>query len=83
MWRENALALIHETEATTRADEHYRRAILSKVGSVQQVPRSHYQCWFRQGSDNTVRRTKNLNLRGTAKRDLQSGSLILFLQVSL
>lgn len=30
-WRENALALIHETEATTRADEHYRRAILSKV----------------------------------------------------
>ncbi|OWK60198.1 Protein SFI1 [Lonchura striata] len=30
-WRENALALLHESEATTRADEHYRRTILSKV----------------------------------------------------
>ncbi|XP_026715915.1 protein SFI1 homolog isoform X2 [Athene cunicularia] len=30
-WRENALALIHEDEAAIRADEHYRRAILSKV----------------------------------------------------
>ncbi|KAF4789976.1 SFI1 centrin binding protein [Turdus rufiventris] len=30
-WRENVLALIHESKATTRADEHYRRAILSKV----------------------------------------------------
>lgn len=33
-WRENALALIHEAKATTRADEHYRRITLSKVGSV-------------------------------------------------
>ncbi|XP_074777069.1 protein SFI1 homolog isoform X4 [Athene noctua] len=30
-WRENALALIHEDEAAIWADEHYRRAILSKV----------------------------------------------------
>uniref|UniRef100_U3JY94 SFI1 centrin binding protein n=1 Tax=Ficedula albicollis TaxID=59894 RepID=U3JY94_FICAL len=30
-WRENVLALIRESKATTRADEHYRRAILSKV----------------------------------------------------
>lgn len=34
-WRENTLALIHEAKATTQADEHYRRAILSKVGSVR------------------------------------------------
>ncbi|KAK2522983.1 Sfi1 [Columba guinea] len=44
MWRENALALRCEAEATTCAEEHYRRAILSKVGSVQQIPRSKYQC---------------------------------------
>ncbi|XP_069727520.1 protein SFI1 homolog isoform X2 [Phaenicophaeus curvirostris] len=31
VWRENALALIREAEATSRADEHYRRAVLSKV----------------------------------------------------
>lgn len=66
-WRENVLALIHESKATTRADEHYRRAILSKVGCVQQVPRSQYRCWFRQGSGNTIRRTKNINIRATAK----------------
>ncbi|KAM6052387.1 protein SFI1 homolog isoform 2-T4 [Chlamydotis macqueenii] len=30
-WRENALALAREAKAATRADEHYRRAILSKV----------------------------------------------------
>lgn len=77
-WRENVLALIHESKATTWADEHYRRAILSKVGCVQQVPRSQYRCWFRQGSGNTIRRTKNINIRATTKRDLQSGSLILF-----
>lgn len=82
-WRENVLALIHESKATTWADEHYRRAILSKVGCVQQVPRSQYRCWFRQGSGNTIRRTKNINIRATTKRDLQSGSLILFLQMSL
>ncbi|XP_025930921.1 protein SFI1 homolog isoform X2 [Apteryx rowi] len=31
IWRENALALVHEAKAATRADQHYRRAILSKV----------------------------------------------------
>ncbi|XP_053938140.1 protein SFI1 homolog isoform X2 [Cuculus canorus] len=31
VWRENAFALIREAEATSRADEHYRRAVLSKV----------------------------------------------------
>ncbi|XP_063272068.1 protein SFI1 homolog isoform X2 [Prinia subflava] len=30
-WRQNALALIHESRAATQADEHYRRAVLSKV----------------------------------------------------
>ncbi|XP_039936467.1 protein SFI1 homolog isoform X3 [Hirundo rustica] len=30
-WKQNALALIRESKATAQADEHYRRAILSKV----------------------------------------------------
>ncbi|XP_062446424.1 protein SFI1 homolog isoform X2 [Rhea pennata] len=31
IWRENALALVHEAKAATRADQHYRRVILSKM----------------------------------------------------
>lgn len=58
MWRENALALRCEAKATTCAEEHYRRAILAKVGSVQQIPRSKYQCEFREGSGNAIQRTK-------------------------
>lgn len=81
-WRQNALALIHESKATAQADEHYRRAILSKVGSVQQVPRPQYRCWLRQGSGNASRRTKNLTLRPTTKRSAMWESHLVFTGLS-
>ncbi|KAM6377613.1 protein SFI1 homolog isoform 2-T2 [Pluvialis apricaria] len=47
IWRENALALIHEAKATTRADEHYRRAVLSKV-LLQWRYSASLQVYYRQ-----------------------------------
>ncbi|XP_075574799.1 protein SFI1 homolog [Pelecanus crispus] len=46
-WRENVLALIHEAKATTLADEHYRRAILSKV-LLQWRYAASLQVYYRQ-----------------------------------
>ncbi|KFV19713.1 Protein SFI1, partial [Tauraco erythrolophus] len=61
-WRENALALRREAKATTQADEHYRRAILSKVLLRWRYAASLQVCYRQQKRKAVMEARKHLDI---------------------